>query len=99
MCRRASSRLSSVSVPGVTSRTTSRLTTDFAPRLRASAGSSICSQTATRNPLRISVSRYPSAACTGTPHIGMSCPRCCPRLVSAMSSAALAASASAKNIS
>ena len=44
-------------VPGVTSRTTSRFTTDFAPRFLASAGLSICSQTATRKPLRISVSR------------------------------------------
>ncbi len=39
---------SSVMVPGVTSRITSRRTTDFAPRFLASAGSSICSQTATR---------------------------------------------------
>ena len=36
----------------MTSRTTSRLTTDFGPRLRASAGSSVCSQTATRWPER-----------------------------------------------
>ncbi len=57
LCRRASRRLSSVSVPGVTSRTTSRFTTDFDPRFFASAGSSICSAMATRNPLRISVSR------------------------------------------
>ncbi|MFJ5487254.1 type I DNA topoisomerase [Hansschlegelia beijingensis] len=34
----------------VTSRTTARRTTDFAPRLRASFGSSVCSQTATRKP-------------------------------------------------
>ena len=44
------SSLSSVMVPGVTSRTTSRRTTDLPPRFFASAGSSICSQTATRNP-------------------------------------------------
>ena len=44
----ASSKASSVNVPGVTSRTTSRLTTALEPRLRASAGSSNCSQTATR---------------------------------------------------
>ena len=55
--RRASSRLSSVSVPGVTSRTTSRATTDFEPRFFASAGSSICSAMATRKPLRIRVRR------------------------------------------
>jgi len=40
----------------VTSRTTSRRTTDLLPRFLASAGSSICSQTATRKPLRISFS-------------------------------------------
>ena len=45
---RASSSASSVRVPGVTSRTTSRRTTDLAPRFLASAGSSICSHTATR---------------------------------------------------
>ena len=54
---RESSRLSSVSVPGVTRRTTSRFTTALEPRLRASAGSSICSQTATRWPMRISFCR------------------------------------------
>ncbi len=54
---RASSRPSSVRVPGVTMRTTSRRTTDLAPRLRASAGSSICSQTATLKPARISLAR------------------------------------------
>ena len=47
---RASSRPSSVRVPGVTTRTTSRRTTDLEPRFRASAGSSICSQTATLKP-------------------------------------------------
>ena len=57
LCRRASSSDSSVSVPGVTSRTTSRFTTDFDPRFLASAGSSNCSAMATRKPLRISVSR------------------------------------------
>ena len=44
LARTGSSRSSSVIVPGVTRRTTSRRTTDLAPRLRASAGSSICSQ-------------------------------------------------------
>ena len=43
---------------GVTSRTTSRRTTALdPPRFFASAGSSICSQIATRNPLRIRVKR------------------------------------------
>ena len=42
---------------GVTSRTTSRRTTLLPPRLRASAGSSICSQTATLKPARISLAR------------------------------------------
>ena len=54
---RASKRPSSVSVPGVTIRTTSRRTMDFDPRFLASAGSSICSQTATLNPARISLAR------------------------------------------
>ncbi len=54
---RASSRDSSVRVPGVTTRTTSRCTTDLEPRFRASAGSSICSQTATLKPARISLAR------------------------------------------
>jgi hypothetical protein len=48
---RASRSASSVSVPGVTRRTTSRRTTALdPPRFLASAGSSICSQTATRKP-------------------------------------------------
>ena len=87
LCARASSRLSSVSVPGVTRRTTSRRTTALGPRFRASAGSSICSQTATRWPCAIRRWRYSSAAWIGTPHMGMSWPRCLPRLVSAMPSA------------
>ena len=76
-------------VPGVTRRTTSRRTTDFAPRFLASAGSSICSQTATRKPERDQASADSRRRhATGTPHIGMSSPRCLPRLVSAMPSAA-----------
>jgi hypothetical protein len=51
------SSFSSVIVPGVTRRTTSRRTTDFEPRFFASAGSSICSQTATRKPKPISFCR------------------------------------------
>ena len=54
LARPGSSRFSSVSVPGVTSRTTSRFTTDFEPRFLASAGSSSCSQTATRCPSAMS---------------------------------------------
>ena len=41
-------QLSSVSVPGVTRRMTSRRTTAFEPRFLAAAGSSVCSHTATR---------------------------------------------------
>jgi hypothetical protein len=37
-----SSNVSSVSVPGVTSRVTARRTTDLPPRRRAAAGSSVC---------------------------------------------------------
>ena len=54
---RASSRPSSVRVPGVTTRTMSRRTIALDPRFRASAGSSICSQTATLKPDRISLER------------------------------------------
>ena len=50
----ALSSFSSVMVPGVTSLTTSRRTTDLPPRFFASEGSSICSQTATLNPSAIS---------------------------------------------
>ena len=52
LLRPGASSASSVSVPGVTRRMTSRRTTALAPRFRASAGSSICSQTATRWPRR-----------------------------------------------
>ena len=54
---RASSSPSSVIVPGVTTRTISRRTTALEPRFFASAGSSICSQTATRKPCLISRAR------------------------------------------
>ena len=54
---RASSKPSSVRVPGVTTRVTSRWTTDLEPRFLASAGFSICSQTATLKPARISLAR------------------------------------------
>jgi hypothetical protein len=50
--RRASSRPSSVTVPGVTTRTTRRSTGPF-----ESAGSPICSQIATDSPLRTSFAR------------------------------------------
>ena len=54
LLRPAGSRASSVSVPGVTIRTTPRRTSVLPPRLRACAGSSSCSQIATLKPLRIS---------------------------------------------
>jgi hypothetical protein len=54
---RASSRVSSVRVPGVTTRTMSRATMDLEPRFFASAGVSIWSQMATRCPARISRAR------------------------------------------
>ena len=54
----ASSKASSVSVPGVTRRTMARSTSAFDPRaLRASAGLSICSAMATRWPPLISRAR------------------------------------------
>ena len=49
--------MESVKVPGVMTRTTARSTTDLAPRFLASAGSSVCSQTATLKPWRISRER------------------------------------------
>ena len=53
-----SSKLSSVSVPGVTRRTIARSTSAFDPRaLRASAGLSVCSAMATRFPPLISRAR------------------------------------------
>ena len=74
--RRSSSRASSVTVPGVTTRTTCRSTgpLDF-------DGSPICSQIATDSPLRTSRARYPSTLCTGTPAIGIGCPADWPREV------------------
>jgi hypothetical protein len=54
--RAASSKVSSVTVPGVTSRTTSRRTAG-ALRFFASSGVSICSAMATRKPRRISRAR------------------------------------------
>ena len=53
----ASKRLSSVNVPGVTNRTTSRLTTDFEPLFFASEGLSNCSHTATLWPDLIKVNK------------------------------------------
>ena len=53
-----SSRVSSVSVPGVTRRMIARSTSAFDPRaLRASAGLSVCSAMATRWPALISRAR------------------------------------------
>ena len=95
-----SSNVSSVRVPGVTSRTIARSTSALDPRaLRASAGLSVCSAMATRWPARISRARYDSAEWTGTPHIGIGSPASSPRLVSAISRLAEAALASSKNSS
>ena len=67
-------------LPGVTMRTTSRAT---GPLLVA--GSPICSQIATDSPSFTSRARYVSAACKGTPAIGIGSPADWPRLVSVMS--------------
>ena len=55
--RHDAARESSDKVPGVTMRTTSRRASALAPRLRASAGSSTWSATATRKPWRMSRAR------------------------------------------
>ena len=82
--RLASSRSASVSVPGVTMRSTLRST---GPLLVA--GSPICSQIATDSPSFISsreVAARPRGS--GTPAIGIGAPADCPRAVSVMSSSA-----------
>ena len=94
LSRRASSRCSSVSVPGVTIRVTRRST---GPRV--AAGSPICSQIAADSPLRTSFARYDSTECAGTPAIGIGAPPERPRAVSAMSSSVEARRASSKNSS
>ena len=69
----------SVSVPGVTIRTTLRST---GPLLVA--GSPICSQIATDSPSFTSRARYCSTETTGTPAIGIGAPAEVPRRVSVM---------------
>jgi hypothetical protein len=94
---RPSSSGSSVSVPGVISRTTSRLTTPL-----ASAASSVCSQMATLYPAAIIRRRYPSTEWNGTPAIGMASSAPGPpllRLVRATPSTLAASCASSQNIS
>ncbi len=90
----AFSRPVSVTVPGVTTRTTLRST---GPLLVA--GSPICSQMATDSPILTSRARYCSTETTGTPAIGIGAPAEVPRLVSVMFSSRAARSASAKNSS
>jgi hypothetical protein len=92
--RRSSSSASSVTVPGVTTRTTCRSTGPL-----AFAGSPICSQIATDSPLRTARARYVSSVCTGTPAIGIGSPADWPRAVSVMSSSRAARRASSKKSS
>ena len=106
LARRGSSKASSVSVPAVTNRTMSRFTKALLTGLPSalarafdSSGVSTCSAIATRHPALINRARYPSAECTGTPHIGIGSPPCSPRLVSAISSTSAATFASSKNSS
>ena len=83
----------SVMVPGVITRTTSRLTS-----FRPLAGASICSQTATFWPARMSRATYPSAAWCGMPAMGMAPSPFC-REVSVIWSRRDATWASSKNSS
>ena len=76
----AGSSPSSINVPGVMTRTTSRRTSPFA------GTSPIWSQIATRWPCSISRATYPSAAWYGTPAIGMRSPRPMSRPVRTISS-------------
>ena len=76
-------------VPGVTRRTTSRRTTDFAPALPGLGR--VLDLLADGDPVagaRSAAAGSRRRASTGTPHIGMSAPWCLPRLVSTMPSAA-----------
>ena len=83
------SRPVSVSVPGVTTRTTLRST---GPLLVA--GSPICSQIATLSPSLTRRARYCSTDTTGTPAIFTGVPAEAPRAVSVMLSRRAARSAS-----
>ncbi len=85
LSRRSSSSASSVTVPGVTMRTTSR---SIGPLVLP--GSPRCSHIATDSPLRTSLARYVSRVTAGTPAIGIGAPAEAPRWVSAMSSNAAA---------
>jgi hypothetical protein len=80
LSRRSSSSASSVTVPGVTMRTTSR---SIGPLVLP--GSPRCSQMATLCPLRTSFTRYESSVTAGTPAMGMGAPAEAPRWVRAMS--------------
>ncbi|MNT57500.1 hypothetical protein D3C72_1948710 [compost metagenome] len=88
------SSAASVSVPGVTMRTTLRST---GPLLVA--GSPICSQIATDSPSFTSRARYWSAEWKGMPAIRIGTPFEAPRAVSVMSSTRAAFSASSWNSS
>jgi hypothetical protein len=79
LARRGSSSASSVTVPGVTTRTTSRRTGPL-----SAPTSPTCSQIAADSPRRTSRARYWSSACTGTPAIGIGAPADSPRWVSVM---------------
>jgi len=93
-CSRALSIEASMTVPGVTTLVTSRLT-----RPRAVRGSSTWSQIATRYPRSTSRARYPFRAWCGTPHIGTRRPFPTSRDVSTMSSSRAAILASSKKSS
>ena len=84
----------SVSVPGVTTRTTLRSTGPLAV-----ATSPTCSQMATDLPSLINRARYVSTEWKGTPAITTGSPADMPRLVRVMSSSRAAFSASAQNSS
>ena len=84
----AASKVSSVSVPGVTTRTTSRFTGPLPPT------SPVCSQIATGTPRRTSRERWLSSAWYGIPAIGIGLPPLLPRAVRVMSSSSAARLAS-----
>ena len=86
---RSVSSAASVTVPGVTMRTTWRSSGPLEP---GTSGS--CSQIATLSPRRTSRARYASTAWKGTPAIGIGSPADWPRAVSVMSRSAAARRAS-----
>jgi hypothetical protein len=91
---RSSSRLASVSVPGVTMRAMARSTGPLEV-----AGSPTCSTMTTDSPIFTSRARYCSTAWKGTPAIGIGWPADWPRCVCVMSSSRAARIASSKNSS